>query len=233
MNRPKITNHDEWLVARKALLEKEKVFSRQRDELARARREMPMVKVEKEYAFDGPTGRVLLRDLFDGRPQLFLYHFMFDPSWEEGCKSCSFIADHFDGAVPHLRARDVSLVVVSRAPLAKIEPFKKRMGWRFPWLSSFGSDFNSDFGVTFGKESSASGYNYENRPFPMPEAPGLSTLLREGEDVFHVYSSYQRGVDILIGAYNIMDLMPFGRHEEGLSYGMAWLRHHDKYEGSP
>jgi predicted dithiol-disulfide oxidoreductase (DUF899 family) len=228
----RVVTREAWTQARKALLDKEKAFSRQRDALAAARRELPVVKVEKAYAFEEPSGQRSLADLFGGRRQLVVYHFMFDPSWEEGCKSCSLIADGFDGVAVHLAARDTSFAAVSRAPLAKIEAFKKRMGWGFRWLSSAGSDFNYDYNVSFRSEDLAAKtaeYNYEQKPFPSAEAPGLSVFLREGDAIYHAYSTYARGLDILIGAYNYLDLTPLGRQEEGLKYGMAWVRHHDKY----
>lgn len=226
--RQRVVTQQEWTDARKALLAKEKAFSRERDALSAARRELPMVKVDKPYAFDAPDGRRTLADLFDGERQLIVYHFMFGPTWDEGCKSCSFLGDHFDGAIPHLRARDTSFVVVSRAPLAKLEAFKQRMGWKFDWVSSSPSDFNDDYGVTF-REGETATYNYETGPARMTEAPGLSAFLREGDDVFHTYSTYARGLDTLLGAYNLLDLTALGRHEEGLKYGMEWVRHHDKY----
>jgi predicted dithiol-disulfide oxidoreductase (DUF899 family) len=233
MDRPRIVSRDEWTAARKELLKKEKEFNRQRDALSAERRELPWVKVDKEYVLEDPRGRASLRDLFDGRRQLIVYHFMFDPSWEDGCKSCSYLADNFDGGVVHLAARDVSFVAISRAPLAKLEAFKKRMGWSFRWLSSFDTDFNYDYHVSFRPEDRAAGkleYNYENKSFPVSEAPGLSVFIREGDDVFHTYSTYARGLDLLIGTYNFLDLTPLGRDEEQLPYGMSWVRHHDKYE---
>lgn len=233
MQRPKIVSRAEWTAARVQLLQKEKEFNRQRDALSAERRELPCVKVEKDYVFTGPNGRTSLRDLFEGRRQLIVYHFMFDPSWEEGCKSCSLLADTFDGGSLHLPARDVSFVAVSRAPLAKLEAFKKRMGWSFKWLSSAESDFNYDYHVSFRQEDKDAGtveYNYKNQEFPVSEAPGLSVFLRDGDDVLHTYSTYARGLDILMSTYNYLDLVPFGRNEEGLSYTMSWLRHHDKYD---
>jgi predicted dithiol-disulfide oxidoreductase (DUF899 family) len=232
MPQPKTVSREEWTAARKALLKKEKEFDRQRDALAAERRALPMVKVDKEYVFEGPEGRATLRDLFGAHPQLIVYHFMFDPSWDEGCKSCSYLADTFDGASVHLPARDTAFVAVSRAPLAKLEAFKKRMGWSFRWLSSSPTDFNYDFHVSFEPKEKAAGkggYNYSDKPFPMSEAPGLSVFLREGGDVFHTYSTYARGLDHLIATYNYLDLTPLGRHEEKLEYGMAWVRLHDKY----
>lgn len=229
----KIVSRDEWLAARKAHLAKEKEFTKARDALSRQRRELPWVKVEKAYAFDGPDGRETLGDLFDGRSQLIAYHFMLGPGWEQGCKSCSLLADHFDGAAVHLAQRDVTLVVVSRAPLAEIETFKKRMGWHFKWVSSFGSDFNHDYHVSFTPEEMAKGtalYNYKNEGFGSEEAPGASVFYRDGDGhIFHTYSSYGRGLDILIGAYNFLDLVPKGRDEDKLDYTMAWVRHHDRY----
>lgn len=229
---PKIVSQEQWLTARKALLAKEKAFSAERDALSAARRELPMVELTKDYVLEGPNGSAKLRDLFGGKRQLAVYHFMFDPTWEEGCKSCSLVADHFERSRIHLAARDVELVVVSRAPLAKLTAFEKRMGWTFPWYSSGASDFNYDFGVSFREEEKQDGtvpYNYGRMKFPQSEAPGLSIFLRDGERVFHTYSTYSRGLDILIGAYNYLDLTPLGRHEEDLSYGMAWVRHRDKY----
>ncbi len=232
----KIVSRDEWLVARKAHLAEEKAFTRARDALSRKRRELPWEKVEKTYVFDGPNGKETLADLFDKNSQLIVYHFMLGPDWEEGCPSCSLIADHFDGAVVHLAQRDVAFVVVSRAPLPQIEAFKQRMGWHFKWVSSFGNDFNFDYQVSATPEEKAKGtavYNYEETTFPSDERPGASVFYKNAAgEIFHTYSSYGRGLDILIGAYNLLDLAPKGRDEAGLSYGMAWVRHHDKYEGA-
>jgi len=229
----KVVSHDEWTAARKKYLAKEKEFSKVRDELSRQRRELPWEKVEKNYVFDGPKGKETLADLFDGRSQLVVYHFMLGPGWKEGCASCSFLADHFDGPTIHLANRDVTFLVVSRAPLAEIEAFKKRMGWRFNWVSSFGSDFNSDYQVSNPKGEAPKGkvlYNYELTDFPSDERPGASVFYKdEAGNIFHTYSTYARGLDILIGAYNILDLVPKGRDEEGLKHGMAWVRHHDRY----
>jgi predicted dithiol-disulfide oxidoreductase (DUF899 family) len=230
---PKVVPPAEWLAARKELLKKEKEFTRLRDELSRERRELPWEKVEKPYAFDGPKGKETLADLFGGRSQLAVYHFMLGPGWKEGCPSCSFISDHIDASFVHLAARDVRLVVVSRAPLAEIQAFQKRMGWRFHWVSSFGSDFNYDYQVSMSKEELGKGevyYNYGMQKFPSEERPGTSVFYKDqAGNVFHTYSSYGRGLDILIGAYNWLDLMPKGRDEEGLPHSMAWVRHHDKY----
>jgi predicted dithiol-disulfide oxidoreductase (DUF899 family) len=229
----KVVSQDEWLKARKEHLTKEKDFSRLRDELSRQRRELPWVKVEKNYTFEGAGGKVTLAELFEKRNQLIIYHFMFGPGWKEGCPSCSFLGDHFDGAAVHLANRDVTLAVVSRATLPEIEAFKKRMGWRFKWVSSFGSDFNYDYHVSFTKDELAKGevyYNYGMQKFPSEEGPGLSVFSKDREgNVFHTYSSYSRGLDILLGAYNFLDMVPKGRDEAGLAHSMAWVRHHDKY----
>jgi predicted dithiol-disulfide oxidoreductase (DUF899 family) len=229
----KTVSHEEWVAARKELLAKEKEFTRQRDALSAARRALPMERVTKEYTFQGAEGRATLRDLFGSRRQLIVYHFMFDPSWDEGCKSCSFLADNFDGSVVHLAARDTAFVAISRAPLAKLQAFKERMGWSFPWLSSFESDFNYDYHVSFRPEDKEAGnveYNYTKGAFPVSEAPGASVFFREGDQIFHSYSTYARGLDILLSTYNYLDLTPLGRNEADLPYGMAWVRHHDKYD---
>jgi predicted dithiol-disulfide oxidoreductase (DUF899 family) len=197
MNYPHIVSRDEWLVARKELLTKEKEVTHARDRLNAERRRLPMVKLDKEYLFAGPDGKGSLFDLFDGRRQLIVYHFMFDPSWQDGCPSCSYLVGNIPATLDHLHARDTSLVLVSRAPVTKIEPFKKRMNWTVPWFSSYGSDFNYDFEVTDDQG----------------EKPGLSVFLREGEDLFHTYSTTGRGVDILLGTYNYLDLTPLGRQE--------------------
>jgi predicted dithiol-disulfide oxidoreductase (DUF899 family) len=231
-----VVSHDKWLKARKALLAKEKEFSRQRDALSAARRDLPWVKIEKNYVFEGPNGKETLAELFGGKSQLIVYHFMLGPGWIQGCPSCSFLADHFDGANIHLAQRDVTLVVVSRAPLFEIEAYKKRTGWKFKWVSSYGSDFNRDFHVSFTPEEKASGkveYNYEMTEFPSEEAPGLSAFIKENGAVFHTYSSYARGLDILLGAYNFLDLAPKGRDEGSLPWSMAWVRRHDEYEVKP
>ena len=230
----KIVSQSEWLAARKAFLENEKRFTRARDELSRQRRELPWVKVDKPYVFDGPDGKETLADLFDGRSQLIVYHFMFGPGWEQGCPSCSFLADHFDGAAVHLAQRDVTLLVVSRAPFTQIETFKRRMGWRFKWVSSFGGDFNRDYHVSFTKDELEKGkayYNYDVGKFPAEEAPGASVFFKdEVGRIFHTYSTYARGLDMLVGAYQFLDLAPKGRDEDDLAFTMAWVRHHDRYE---
>ncbi|MGA8153427.1 MAG: thioredoxin family protein [Terriglobales bacterium] len=229
-----VVSSKEWIARRKELLRKEKDFTKLRDELSRQRREMPWERVEKEYVFEGPNGKEKLTGLFDGRSQLIVYHFMFGPGWEEGCPSCSFLADHFGGSLIHLANRDVTLVVVSRALMAQIEAFKKRMGWNFKWVSSFGSDFNRDYHVSFTKEEKAKGkveYNYDLVEFPSEEAPGASVFYKnDAGAVFHTYSAYARGLDILLGAYNFLDLVPKGRDEDGLAFSMSWVRHHDRYD---
>jgi predicted dithiol-disulfide oxidoreductase (DUF899 family) len=233
MDQQKVVPHAEWVAARKDFLKKEKEFSRLRDELSQKRRELPWEKVEKKYVFEGPKGKETLADLFGSNSQLIVYHFMFGPGWKEGCPSCSFISDHIDGSVVHLAARDVRLAVVSRAPLAEIEAFKKRMGWRFHWVSSHGTDFNFDYQASMSKDEAEKGevyYNYSMQQFPSEERPGTSVFYKDATGkVFHTYSSYARGLDILIGAYNWLDLTPKGRDEEGLKHGMAWVRHHDRY----
>jgi len=229
---PRIVSQTEWLAARKQHLLKEKEFTRLRDELSKQRRELPWEKVEKQYVFDGARGKETLADLFDGRSQLVVYHFMFGPGWEEGCPSCSLLADHFDGSTVHLAQRDVTLLAVARAPLPQIEAFKKRMGWRFKWVSSFGNHFNRDYHVSFTKEEMAAGkayYNYEAAGFPSEEGPGASVFCKRDGEIFHTYSSYGRGLDMMIGAYNFLDIVPKGRDEEGLAFSMAWVRHHDRY----
>src|SRR5947208_3038633 len=232
LNPSKVVSRDEWLVARKDLLTREKELTRLRDEVSRHRRELPWVKIDKKYVFDGQDGRKTLADLFDGRSQLIVYHFMLGPGWEEGCKSCSYLADHFDGANWHLPHRDVTFVVVSRAPLSEIEPFKKRMGWRFKWFSSHGNDFNFDYHVSASEDDRANGkmyYNYETQEGVTDELPGLSVFFKdENGDVFHTYSTYARGLDILVGVYNFLDLVPKGR-DENPDATMDWVRRHDEY----
>ena len=229
----RVVSQEEWLAARKQLLRKEKEFTRFRDQLSAERRELPWVRVDKEYVFDGPDGKETLADLFDGRSQLMVYHFMFGPGWEQGCPSCSFVSDHIDGANWHLPHRDVTLLAVSRAPLAQIEAFKQRMGWRFKWVSSYENDFNHDFHVSFTPDEMARGevyYNYTMTEFPSEEAPGLSAFYQDPNGaVFHTYSTYARGLDMLVGAYNYLDLAPKGRDEADLPSTMAWVRHHDRY----
>lgn len=229
----KVVSQTEWIAARKEFLTREKEFTRLRDELSRQRRELPWEKVEKDYVFEGPKGKETLAGLFGRRSQLIVYHFMFGPGWKEGCPSCSLLADHFDGLAVHLANRDVTLAVVSHAPLPEIEAFRKRMGWRFKWVSSFGSDFNHDYHVSFTKDEMAKGsvyYNYEKSEFPSEEAPGASVFYKDDAgNIFHTYSTYARGLDILVGAYNFLDLVPKGRDEDGLAFTMSWVRHHDRY----
>jgi predicted dithiol-disulfide oxidoreductase (DUF899 family) len=224
----------EWLAARKELLHKEKEFSRLRDELSRQRRAMPWEKVEKNYVFEGPKGKETLADLFGPRSQLIVYHFMFGPGWKEGCPSCSFLADAFDGAVVHLAHRDVTFLAISRATLPEIDAFKKRMGWKFKWMSSFENEFNRDYHVSFSKQDLVNGkvaYNYDMVEFPSEEAPGMSVFYKnEAGEIFHTYSSFARGLDPMVATYNWLDLTPKGRDEDGLAFTMAWVRHHDKYE---
>jgi predicted dithiol-disulfide oxidoreductase (DUF899 family) len=231
--RNQVVSHEEWLKARVELLAAEKEFTRQRDALTRRRMAMPWERVEKSYRFEGPNGALSLADLFDGRSQLIIYHFMFAPDWEEGCKSCSFWADNFNGIPIHLNHRDVTFTAVSRAPLAKIEAYKKRMGWSFPWVSSHGSEFNFDYHVSFTPEEIARGkasYNYAIRPIDTSDEPGISVFYKnERGEVFHTYSCYGRGIDMVNGAYQLLDLVPKGRDEDGFSFSMQWVRRHDQY----
>jgi predicted dithiol-disulfide oxidoreductase (DUF899 family) len=234
MTEHEIVDGAQWLQARRELLQKEKAFTRARDELSAARRALPWERVEKDYAFDTPGGRKSLADLFDGRGQLVVYHFMLGPDWEEGCKSCSFWADNFNGIDVHLKHRDVTFLAVSRAPLGKIEAYRRRMGWAFTWVSSFGSDFNFDYQVSFPPEALAAGeafYNYATVKNTMSELAGISVFFRdEAGAVFHTYSCYARGLDMLNGAYHYLDLTPKGRDEAVLPHTAAWLRRHDQYE---
>jgi predicted dithiol-disulfide oxidoreductase (DUF899 family) len=231
----RITSRDEWLAARKALLTKEKELTRRRDQLAAKRRELPWVKVEKEYVFDGPDGKETLAELFDGRSQLIVQHFMFGPDWDQGCIGCSFGADHIQGALLHLEHHDVTCVAISRAPLAKLEAYRKRMGWHFKWVSSYGSDFNYDYQVSFTQDQIAKGkvyYNYDEREFESEEMSGFSVFYKDANgDIFHTYSSYGRGSEEVLGAYALLDLTPKGRNETGPNYNlMDWVRRHDEYE---
>mgnify|MGYP002622152953 CR=1 FL=1 len=229
----RVVSRQEWTRTRTKLLATEKEFTRLRDELSRQRRELPWVNVVKQYSFEGPDGRCSLGELFDGRSQLIVYHFMFGPDWTEGCPSCSFWADNLEGIPVHLAHRDATLVAVSRAPYSKLAAYRTRMGWTFPWYSSLGSDFNYDYQVSFTSEQIDSGsaeYNYR-RTSVREELPGVSVFLRDDAgEVFHTYSTYARGLDMLNGAYHYMDLLPKGRDEDGLPWPMAWLRRHDQYE---
>jgi len=231
-----VVSHDEWLTARKALLAREKELTRLRDKVNAERLALPWVKVDKDYAFDTPTGRKSLADLFDGRSQLEVYHFMFGPDWDAGCPGCSFYADHIDGMLPHLNNHDVTLICVSRAPLDKIEAYKRRMNWRFPWVSSFGSDFNFDFYVSFTPEQLESGSVYYNfRETPREDAhdelPGLSSFYRnEKGEIFHTYSQYARGGEEALGALMMLDHAPLGRNETST---LSFVKRKDEYEQKP
>jgi predicted dithiol-disulfide oxidoreductase (DUF899 family) len=236
-NNHKIVSREEWLQARKELLLKEKKLTHERENLASERRNLPWVKVDKEYTFDSPNGKVTLADLFGDKDQLFVYHFMFGPGWKEGCPSCSMIADTFDGIRVHLAAKDVSHVAISRAPLNEIEQFKKRMGWNFPWLSSFNSDFNFDYHVSFTEEELKSGkvqYDYKLQEAGSEELPGLSVFYKDASgNIYHTYSTYGRGVEPLLHPYNYLDLVPEGRDERDVPNKMEWVRHHDRYAVDP
>lgn len=238
VNHP-VVSKDRWLAQRKALLAREKELTRLRDQVADERRALPWTRIEKNYTFDAPEGRRTLAELFEGRGQLLVQHFMFGPGWEQGCPSCSFMADHISGMEVHLAHRDVTLLVVSRAPLAEIEGFRRRMGWRFKWVSAHDNDFNYDFAVSFKPKEWAEGkgevyYNYNVRPFPAQEAPGISVFSKnDAGDVFHTYSTYERGVEAMMGTYNLLDLTPKGRDEHNRVYPMDWVRHHDRYEPQP
>jgi predicted dithiol-disulfide oxidoreductase (DUF899 family) len=233
-----VVPRSQWLAARQALLLREKELSRQQDRIAAERRALPWVRVDTPYQFDTTAGPRTLAQLFDGRRQLLVQHFMFGPGWEQGCPSCSYMADHIDGMNVHLANRDITLVVVSRAPLDQIERFRQRMGWRFHWVSSLGSDFNHDYGVSFSTDQVARGevpYNYTVQRFPAEEAPGISVFYQEpgeGAEVFHTYSTYGRGVEVMMGTYPLVDLTPVGRNEPNPEYTMDWVRHHDRYEGA-
>jgi len=229
-----IVTRDEWLTARKALLAKEKEATRALDTLSAERRKLPWVKVEKNYAFDGPNGKETLADLFDGRSQLIVYHFMFGSGWKEGCVGCSFLADNIDGALVHLEHHDVTYVAVSRAPFPEIEAYKRRMGWRFKWVSSYGNDFNYDYHVSFAKDDLAKGkvfYNYAMQDLQSEEMSGRSVFYTDANgDIFHTYSSYARGGDMFLSTYAFLDITPKGRNETGPNHDLSdWVRHHDRY----
>jgi predicted dithiol-disulfide oxidoreductase (DUF899 family) len=231
-----VVSRDRWIADRKALLAREKELTRLHDQIARERRALPWVRIDKRYVFDTLDGPRTLAELFEGRRQLLVQHFMFAPGWEQGCKSCSYMADHNDGANLHLAQRDVTLAAVSRAPLVHIERFRQRMGWQFKWVSSHGSDFNHDFGVSFTPEEMAAGkvcYNYVTQPFPQEEAPGISVFYRDDAgQVFHTYSTYGRGVEVMMETYSLLDLTPKGRDEDHLGATMEWVRHHDRYDSA-
>jgi len=230
----KVVSKEEWLKRRAELLAKEKEFTRLRDQLSNQRRELPWERVDKEYVFDSPQGHQTLPQLFEKRSQLVVYHFMFDPSWEAGCKHCSFWADNLERNVIHLNHRDVTVVAISRAPLEKIEAFKRRMGWSFKWVSSNRNDFNYDYYVSYKPEELAKGEvyrNYRQAKISMTESAGISVFYRDPEGaVFHTYSCYERGLDMMNAAYHYLDLVPKGRDEEGLAFTQAWVRYRDSYE---
>jgi predicted dithiol-disulfide oxidoreductase (DUF899 family) len=230
MNAPNIVTREEWLDQRRALLEKEKAFTRQRDELSQLRRELPWVLIDKDYCFIDENGEHSLLDLFGDRKQLMFYHFMYSPDWEEGCQSCSYWADTFNGIDVHLANRDIAFMAVSTAPIDTLLKYKERLAWNFRWVSVSNSDFNRDFHVSFdakSKEEDAIDYNYKKQSFYMPELPGVSVFIRDARDrIYHTYSTYSRGVDILNAAYNYIDLSPLGRHEEN---GQSWVRRNDEY----
>jgi predicted dithiol-disulfide oxidoreductase (DUF899 family) len=230
---PRVVTSKQWLKARTALLAKEKAFTRLRDKLSKQRRELPWERVEKEYIFDGPKGKESLAELFENRSQLVVYHFMFNPASEEGCKHCSFWADNFNPIVIHLNHRDVSFVAISRAPLAKIEPFKRRMGWSFKWLSSSQNDFNYDYQASFTPEAIQSGtlfYNFTRQKMKMADREGVSVFYKDAKGgIFHTYSTYARGIDMLNTAYHYLDLTPKGRDESG--FPQSWVQFHDRYTG--
>ena len=231
-------SRDKWLEARLDLLAAEKDLTRRSDQVAQLRRQLPWVEIDKRYVFDAPGGQIALPDLFAGRRQLLVQHFMLAPGWEQGCPSCSYMADHVDGMTVHLAHRDVAFVAISRAPLAEVERFRRRMDWRFRWVSSYGTDFNYDFGVSFTPEEVAKGkinYNYGKWPLVGEEWPGVSVFYKDDAGtVFHTYSTYGRGVEVMMGAYRMLDLTPEGRGERGdTRYKMDWVRHHDRYEPAP
>jgi len=229
-----IVTREEWLKARRAHLKDEKAFTLVRDALSARRRALPWLRIDKPYAFQTPDGKKSLSDLFGPHSQLIVAHFMFGPDWQEGCPSCSFMADGYDGLDIHLAHRDAAFVAVSNTSLEKIERYRARMGWSFRWVSSLDSDFNRDFGVSFTPEEMATGemtYNYERCRFPVSEAPGMSVFHKpDAETLVHTYSTYGRGLDMLIGAYHLMDMLPKGRDEDGFEFSMEWLRRHDQYD---
>lgn len=232
-----IVSREEWLAARKSLLQREKELTRLRDQLSVDRGKLPWVRMDKPYVFEGSQGRQTLADLFGSSSQLMIYHFMFNPSWPQGCPSCSFLADHIDGALVHLQQRDVKVMAVSRAPYSQIAPFKRRMGWQFDWVSSHGTDFNYDFQASHTPQdisNNTATYNYEPLEYPAEETHGLSAFYKDAAgQVFHTYSSYARGVEMLVTTYNLLDMAPKGRDEGAFEFPMAWVRHHDRYGADP
>lgn len=227
----KVVGRDEWLKASAAFLEKEKQFTHLRDDLARQRRELPWMLVEKNYVFESPASKKSLADLFQGKSQLFVQHFMFAPEWNEGCQGCSFQADHIDGALVHFTQRDVSFAAISRAPVEKLEAFRKRMNWHFNWVSSGGNDFNYDFNVSFKEGQEKVSYNFRTTDFIETELPGNSMFYKDASGkIFRTYSSYARGCEMLMSTYMMLDLLPKGRDEEPFKvHPMEWVKHHDKY----
>jgi predicted dithiol-disulfide oxidoreductase (DUF899 family) len=229
-----IVSRQQWIEARKAHMAREKELTRLREELSAERRNLPWVKVDKDYVFDGPDGKVTLNDVFKGRPQLVVQHVMFKPEWDAACKSCSFWADGYERMVPHLAARDTTMVAISLAPVEKLEAFKRRMGWTFDWFSSGNTTFNHDYGVSFTSEQMEAGgkiYNFGTTRLYGPELPGISVFYRDDAgNIFHTYSTYARGLDMMNAAYQYLDLTPLGRHEEGLPYPMDWVRLRDEYQ---
>ncbi|HEY8025898.1 MAG TPA: thioredoxin family protein [Burkholderiaceae bacterium] len=233
----RIATGEAWLSERKALLAREKELMRLHDQIAAERRALPWVRVDKTYVFDTPDGKRTLAELFAGRHQLLVQHFMLAPGKEEGCRGCSFMADHIDGMNVHLAQRDITFTAISRAPLAEIERFRHRMGWQFAWASAQGNEFNFDFGASFTPDDIVAGnahYNYSAQPFSMEDAPAISAFYKnDAGEIFHTYSTFGRGVEVMMGTYSMIDLMPKGRDEEALPHSMAWVRHHDRYEATP
>jgi len=232
--RNKVLSHDDWIRARKSLLTKEKDFTKLRDKLCAERQQLPWESVDKDYVFEEAAGPISLSELFNGRSQLIVYHFMYGPDWETGCKSCSFIADHFNPAIVHLNQRDVSFVAVSRAPIETLQAYEKRMGWNFRWVSSQNNDFNWDYHVSFTDDAIKNNkayYNFKLRGYPVTEAPGASVFYKDKDGgIYHTYSVFERGLDMFITAYHYLDIVPKGRDEGALGYTMDWLRRHDEYD---
>jgi predicted dithiol-disulfide oxidoreductase (DUF899 family) len=228
-----IVSKNEWIETRKVLLKKEKEFTALRDQLSKQRRDLPWVAVDKEYVFDGPNGKETLSDLFDGRSQLIVYHFMYDPNWDAGCPSCSFWADNFNDIIVHLNQRDVTMIAISRAPYKKIDSYKKRLGWDFKWVSSYDTDFNFDYNVSFTSEElekKEASYNFISQDPSISEREGVSVFYKDSSGkIYHTYSAYERGIDILNNTYNYLDIVPKGRDEDSYDFPMAWVRRHDEY----